>query len=87
VAQWAWALAQPHVTDDGPNRGDTRTAPTEVELMRGDLERQRVTFLGIRWVKHPDLIKDEKVLAISLVKEPIRFIEFERESRERCGAE
>ena len=25
----------------------------------------------------PDLIKDEEVLAVSLVEEPIRFIEFE----------
>lgn len=35
----------------------------------------------------PDLIKDDEMLAISLVKEPIRFIEFERERGEWCSAE
>ena len=55
MAQRTRALPQPHVTDDGPNRGDTGTAPTEVKLRRDNLERQWVPFLGIRWVKHPGL--------------------------------
>jgi len=82
VTQWTWALAQPHVTDDGPNGGDSRTAPAEVKLRRGDLERQWIASLWIGWMKHPDLVKDEEMFAISLVEEPIRFVEFERERGE-----